>query len=211
MSKIRVRYKKTGTAKYISHLDLMATMQRAFLRSGFGLKYSEGFNPHPYMSVALPLSVGCSSECELLDVGLIDDIMPDINNISLPEGITIIDAYVPTRKFNEIVWVEISWKLYYKNHDREEVIKRLEHSFNRDSIIISKKTKRGSKELDLAPYKKDMKFCNDDDIMITAKISAQEPTLNPADLESVIPEDIKPDFTDFKRIDIYDSNMVQFK
>ena len=70
MSKIRLLYSKTGKAKYISHLDLMATMRRALLRAGIELKYSEGFNPHPYMSVALPLPVGCSSICELIDIGI---------------------------------------------------------------------------------------------------------------------------------------------
>ena len=67
MRKIRLFYKKLGRAVYISHLDLMRTLQRAFLRAGYSLKYSEGFNPHPVISILLPLSVGASSECELMD------------------------------------------------------------------------------------------------------------------------------------------------
>ena len=46
MDKLRLRFEKTGRAVYISHLDLMHTMQRVFSRAGFELKYSEGFNPH---------------------------------------------------------------------------------------------------------------------------------------------------------------------
>ena len=73
MDKLRLRFKKTGRAVYISHLDLMQTMQRAFSRAGYELKYSEGFNPHPQISIALPLSVGTASLCELMDFKLRDE------------------------------------------------------------------------------------------------------------------------------------------
>ena len=61
--KLRLRFSKKGKAIYISHLDLMRTLQRSFLRAGYPLKYSEGYNPHPLISILLPLGVGCSSEC----------------------------------------------------------------------------------------------------------------------------------------------------
>ena len=57
MDKYRLLFSKTGRAVYISHLDLMRTLTRAFLRAECRLKYSEGFNPHPQISIALPLSV----------------------------------------------------------------------------------------------------------------------------------------------------------
>ena len=72
--KLRMRFSKTGRAVYISHLDLMRTMQRAFLRAGYPLKYSEGFNPHAQISILLPLSVGCASECELMDFQLTEEV-----------------------------------------------------------------------------------------------------------------------------------------
>ena len=58
----RLLFSKTGRAKYISHLDLMRTFQRAFARAGIAIKHTEGFNPHPFVSIALPLSVGYSSQ-----------------------------------------------------------------------------------------------------------------------------------------------------
>ena len=70
MDKLRLRFKKTGRAVYISHLDLMDTIQRAFSRAEYGLKYSEGFNPRPQISIALPLSVGTGSVCEVMDFKL---------------------------------------------------------------------------------------------------------------------------------------------
>ena len=74
MNKLRMRFSKTGRAIYISHLDLMATMQRAFSRAGSRLQYSEGFNPRPQISIALPLSVGTASLCELMDFRLIEEV-----------------------------------------------------------------------------------------------------------------------------------------
>ena len=59
----RLLFSKTGRAKYISHLDLMRTFQRAFARAKIAIKHTEGFHPHPFVSIALPLSVGYSSQC----------------------------------------------------------------------------------------------------------------------------------------------------
>ena len=66
----RLLFSKKGRAKYISHLDLMRTFQRAFARANIQIKHTEGFNPHPFVSIALPLSVGYSSQCEILEFGL---------------------------------------------------------------------------------------------------------------------------------------------
>jgi radical SAM-linked protein len=97
MDKLRLRFSKTGRAVYISHLDLMRTMQRSFLRAGYQLKYSEGFNPHAQISIALPLSVGTGSLCELMDFRLegepgLDD-MPERLTAKMPEGVRALEAY----------------------------------------------------------------------------------------------------------------------
>jgi len=214
MNKLRLQYSKTGRAKYISHLDLMATMQRAFIRAGTNLKYSEGFNPHPYMSVALPLSVGCESVCELIDVGIADDIIPDISSILLPDGITILRAYKANRKFNEIAWIEISGKMLFNEKVTSDRMADIEKKFFAESIIISKRTKRGNKELDLAPYLKNFVFKGTDEdcenILFSARIHAQNPSINAADLMNVIDEKYKPDFIAMKRIAIYDTDMIEF-
>lgn len=73
----RLLFSKTGRAKYISHLDLMRTFQRAFARAGIAIKHTEGFNPHPFVSIALPLSVGYSSQCEILEFGLLEGADPE--------------------------------------------------------------------------------------------------------------------------------------
>ena len=93
----RLLFSKTGRAKYISHLDLMRTFQRAFSRAGIQIKHTEGFNPHPFVSIALPLSVGYSSQCEILEFGLVGgasyEEVPAKLTAAMPEGIVIHQCY----------------------------------------------------------------------------------------------------------------------
>ena len=66
----RALFEKTGTAAYISHLDLMRLFQRSFKRAGLPLTHTKGFNPRPSVSIALPMSLGVESVCELLEFDL---------------------------------------------------------------------------------------------------------------------------------------------
>ena len=70
---LRALFQKTGNAVYLSHLDLMRLFQRAFKRAGLPLTHTQGFNPRPSVSIALPLSLGVESQCELLDFELETD------------------------------------------------------------------------------------------------------------------------------------------
>jgi radical SAM-linked protein len=216
--KLRLRFGKAGRAKYISHLDLMSTMRRALLRAGIELKYSEGFNPHPYMSVALPLSVGSSSICELMDIGVANDISPDglpeaINPV-LPDGLEVSEAYIPERKFSEIAWVGISGSLYYDAGTPQDIAEKLTARFSVEHIIISKKTKSGISDIDISPYIRDTCFSRPGEVVMSARISAQNPSINPDNLISALNggyEALMPDFHDFTRIEIFDKDMNIFR
>ena len=74
MAKFRLQFTKYGDMKYVSHLDLIRLFTRIFHRADLPLSYSEGFNPHPKMSVLLPLSVGFESSCEYIDVEMRDGV-----------------------------------------------------------------------------------------------------------------------------------------
>ncbi len=94
MYRIRARYEKKGRVKYLGHLEMIKVFERAFRRIEIPLKYTEGFNPHPKMSFALPSSVGFSSMGEYIDVELtealaIDEFIEKIN-LSLPDGLNVI-------------------------------------------------------------------------------------------------------------------------
>ena len=98
MGKLRLIFIKEGRAVYISHLDLLRTFQRVFLRQGLVLRHSQGFHPHPILSFALPLPVGQSSACEVLDFEVVEDMdgkgLPESLNRFMPEGIQIGRAHV---------------------------------------------------------------------------------------------------------------------
>jgi radical SAM-linked protein len=93
MQRLRVRFNRGEELKYISHLDIMRLWQRALNRAGIALAYSEGFSPHPRMSLAAPLALGVTSEAELMDIVLADFVSPHAFTASvgrqLPRGIAI--------------------------------------------------------------------------------------------------------------------------
>jgi radical SAM-linked protein len=68
MQRLRIKFSRGEVVKFISHLDIMRLWQRIFIRAGVPLAYSEGFNPHPRISLAAPLALGVTSEAELMDV-----------------------------------------------------------------------------------------------------------------------------------------------
>lgn len=223
MSKIRCLYSKTGRAKFISHLDLMATFKRSFLRAGVGLTYSEGFNPHPYISVALPLAVGHESVCEVIDVGFSGKEFPKNINDFLPNGISILEVYAPERKTGNIKWIKVECIVSYDNRKEKRNVENpqtIAHSlrelFSEQSIIISKKSKRGIKDIDIAPHIKceSVRTLDDFNFEISAIISAQDPTVSHNDFLSVIALSDKCQFIEnflIRRIEIYDENMVVFR
>ena len=220
MNKLRMRFSKTGRAIYISHLDLMATMQRAFSRAGNRLKYSEGFNPRPQISIALPLSVGCASVCELMDFQLLEEqvditCLKDRLNATMPEGIFVQEIYEPSRKNAELKWLKIEGVFEYDDRPVDIMREQLAAFFARGSIVIEKKTKRGFGEMDIRPAIREISFVSaEEGVLVRALISAQNPTLNPdllpAALRALAP-DTAPDFAKFTRIETYDEKMTLFR
>jgi radical SAM-linked protein len=91
---LRLHYKKNGLIKFNAHLDMVRLFERALRRSSVPLKFSQGFNPHPKMSFAAPLSVGVSSDYELIDIEVTAEAdiayLTDERNRIFPEGIDIV-------------------------------------------------------------------------------------------------------------------------
>ena len=113
---VRLFFTKTGLAKYISHLDLMRCMSRAVKRAGIPLWYTEGFNPHLFMTFARPLSLGQESLCEVVDVRLVGEMtFKDIQtrlNETLPKDITVVSVQKPVHKPSEITFVYFASALF---------------------------------------------------------------------------------------------------
>lgn len=220
MRKLRLLFAKTDRAVYISHLDLMHMLQRAFLRAGYQLKYSEGFNPHPVISIAVPLSVGASSVCELLDFTLLDEhidyekLIADFN-AKVPEGIKALAVYEPTRKASGIKWLRVEGVYDYDDRDANAMAEELKRFYAAPEIPVVRKTKRGEGVLDIAPHIREMKLeAGEGTVKLEAVISVNEPTINPDLLVNALRQnaaDIAPDFAKFKRLEIYDENMEIFR
>lgn len=97
MQRLRVRFSRGEEIKYISHLDIMRLWERAFHRAQIPLAYSEGFSPHPRLSLAVPLAVGVTSEAELMDVFVTKLVSPHwfagAVSQQLPPGIEVLGVY----------------------------------------------------------------------------------------------------------------------
>ena len=97
MQRLRVRFSRCEEIKYISHLDLMRLWERALRRASVPIAYSEGFTPHPRISLAAPLPIGVTSEGELMDVFL-QRRLPLLSFIKaagnrLPSGVDILEGH----------------------------------------------------------------------------------------------------------------------
>jgi len=143
---IRIFFKKINRAKYISHLDLQKTMQRALKRAGLPVWETEGFNPHIYLTFALPLSLGIESLCESFDIKITEEIsFEEIHkrlNDALTEDLQIIKVAEPIFKPAEIQKAE------YKITVETE---KFSDFSAQNEIIITKKTKKGETQLDIKP------------------------------------------------------------
>lgn len=143
---VRICFSKVGSLQFISHLDLNRTMKTVMIRAGVPIKYSEGFNPHPKMVFALPLSVGAESVCELLDFKLDrpmarEELITRLNHAFPPE-MRVLDAYTPESKFTAIRYAE-----YRLENEEDFSVEPLEA----ESIVILKRSKSGEKECDIKP------------------------------------------------------------
>lgn len=154
MKSVRVWFSKTGTAKYISHLDLTRCMARALKLSGLPIWYTEGFNPHIYMTFAMPLSLGVSGLRECMDIRLVEEV--DLASAAkslyarLPKDISVLEISEPESGFDAIAYAEYSMVL--DSDDPESLASALDELLARDSIIVMKHGKKGDKEFDIKPH-----------------------------------------------------------
>ena len=218
----RLLFSKTGRAKYISHLDLMRTFQRAFARAGIAIKHTEGFNPHPFVSIALPLSVGYSSQCEILEFGLLEgtsyDEVPARLTAAMPEGIVIHECYPAERKLKELASINYIMNFEYNEGRPQAAEPAIRELLTRESLMVKKKSnksKKGYTEVDLIPLIRSLHLeCQSDTMTLDTILSAQNPGLNPELIRSVFCEEypeFAPDFVTFHRREVLDADGKVFR
>ena len=150
---VRAVFSKTDRAVYISHLDLMRTIQRAVKRAKLPVWYSEGFNPRIYLCCPLPLALGVYSECEAVDFYVIEDIsLEEIKerlNKVLPDGIHINKVYEPVNKNKDISQAEYNICMSCSSGDTAA---QFEAFMSAGKIEVKKRTKKkGEVTIDIKP------------------------------------------------------------
>ena len=167
LNSIRVRFFRGEEVKYISHLDLMKTFERALRRARIPIAYTEGFNPHPKMVFGLPLSVGVTSEAEYADFELSKPVRPsefvERLNSQLPVGLRITDAHRKQDKENIMASItRASYNIYVCCDAKmgiTEMKSLVSQLISKPEIVMKKKTKGGVKDTDIRPmiHKLDVK------------------------------------------------------
>lgn len=221
MREVRLRFSKTGRLKYISHLDINRAMGRAFKRAEIPLWYTEGFNPHPYMSFSLPLSLGVESLCESVDIRLIDNITNEeiksrINAV-LPADLKIIDVYNDFRDNSEIVYSDYVYKFQFA--DNEKALEKISALLSSDEIMALKKGKQGRKkvlkETNIKPFIDKYNISIRDDIIILniRLLAGGEKNLNPSLLFDTIIRliDMEFEWKSIARISLLDKDYKEFR
>ena len=217
----RALFQKTGNAVYISHLDLMRLFQRSFKRAGLHLTHTQGYNPRPSVSIALPLSVGVESFCELLDFDLDGEAVPcdvirDRLNSALVEGVRVLSVYEDFAKIKHLAYLDCRIDLEYDAGIPENAQSAITALFSQPSLIVEKKSKNGTAEQDMIPMIRNFRMEKQDKntLCIYARVCCQNPTLNPAQMVAAISQylpDCSPDFSKCCRLEIYDHQENVFR
>lgn len=172
VSKVRyvIKFTKEEEIKFISHLDLMRTIQRVIRRAGLPVEYSKGFNPHMNLSIAQPLSVGVYSKGDYLDTVLAEeldeDLIIDKLNNSAPPAIKFLQAIKVTKTFpngKKVPQVASMldgalYKIRINYEDVEKGYKDIENLLKKEEWVTIKKGKKGDKEIDIKKMVKEFNF-----------------------------------------------------
>lgn len=216
----RALFEKRGNALYISHLDLMRVFHRAFKRAGLPLTHTKGFNPRPSVSIALPLSLGVESGCELLDFELEGEKLDNgeicrLLNENLIDGVRVLEVYEDMRKLKDLAYLDCQVVLEYDEGIPEDAVGNIRELFTQPSLLVEKKGKNGVTEQDIVPMIRILEAeALGQEICLTARICCQNPALNPMQLSAAIVKylpDLRPDFVRCCRIEVYDTKETVFR
>lgn len=146
---VRVWFKKMGMSRYVSHLDLMRAMTRSVRRAGVPLWYTEGYNPHPYLTFALPLSLGMESLYESMDMRIEGENTNaqifEMMKGAMPPGIEIVSVDDPVDDPKTIAYGEFD--LLFDCDDSKELSALIEDMLSKDELIVQKLGKQGRKKV----------------------------------------------------------------
>ena len=217
---VRMSFEKTGMAKFISHLDTVRLITRSMKRANVPIWFTEGFNPHAFLTFAMPLSLGFESLCETVDFRLmeemdLEELAKSIND-ALPVDVTVKEIYVYETSTNDIRWAE--YKIIFNNPDNK-LLETAEKILASDEIIVEKKAKQGrkkvAKEVNVKEHIKSFELTEENGKLIldTVLSSGTSININPMLLIGALVKDTATDEQDVDIIKIqsYKENMEVFR
>lgn len=218
MKPVRIWYTKDAECKYISHLDLNRVMSRALHKSRINLWHTEGFNPHPFVTFALPLSLGFKGVKETMDIRLLDDdydkqsIIEALNSC-LPSGVRVYDITEPVMKAGQIAQGLFEIALTDENTDNQTLKNQFTDMLNQDEILVMKKTKKGMKEIDIKPHIINVETVDAENFTFRITLPAGSSTnINPVLFINAYNDKYGADlFYEITRLDIFDKDGNSFK
>lgn len=155
-TELRASFEKSGRAVFISHLDLVRTMQRAVKRSGLPVWYTQGFNPRIYLNFPLALSLGVVGKREFMDFAVTEEVdlkrAGELLNGAMPDGLKILGVDKPVHENKEVAFAEYMIK-FRGGASAEEMLSALEKMLSMEIIEVDKHSKsKGTVKLDIKPY-----------------------------------------------------------
>ena len=216
----RALFEKLDNARFISHLDLMRLFQRAFKRAGLPLTHTQGFNPRPSVSIALPLSLGAESHCELLDFELESTVAPedirDRLNAALIDGIRVREVYDNGAKIKYLALLQSRLTLEYDGGIPAGAESAIGQLFARETLVLEKKNRNGVTQQDIIPMIRNLEISriSEEELRLEVLHCCQNPSLNPMQLgvaiEKYLPE-LTPDYIRVCREEIYTEDKTVFR
>ncbi len=219
MKNVRIWFKKDKECRFISHLDLNRVMLRTVFRAKLPIWYTEGFNPHPFITFPLPLSLGFRGEAECMDVRFLDEDfdlskVAEIMNPFLPDGIRVYDATECKMKPGDIAFAKFTAKIYSDAMSVDELKTQLCQLMKLDEYLVPKKTKSGIKDVNVSEYLKLIEISPDCDALNIA-VTLPAGSANNVNvqllikaLESYVASDVYYDIT---RLGVFNKEMKPFE
>ena len=222
---LRVKFVKRGSLQYISHLDLVRTMHKIIVRAGLPLWYTEGFNPKPKMVFAAPLSIGVESECEFMDVKLIDDMPTDEImrrlNANLTDEMQVTEAYYTDGKLTDLRWLSYDIRITTEGAS-DDLAARCERLLSAEELLVTKKKKNGElARVDVRSGVREVSCAyRDGEILISCLLSADASAfLNPEYIVKALREaglvlqspDLLSEYYSIVRLSAFCEDMTEFR
>ena len=219
-SDVRVFYEKTGMAKFISHLDTVHLFTRAIKRAKIPIWFTEGFNPHAFLTFAMPLSLGVESYCETVDIRLmqeedLDELASRLDSV-LPPDIHISKIAPPRWSPQEIAWAD--YKIIFNNAG-ELLASRANNVLSSNEITVMKKIKQGRSKVEKEVNIKDkiLKYSvdteNENTVLNITLTSGMQNNINPSLLISKIVDctDTDADNVDIIKLKSYTAELTPWE